>query len=282
MRCADAQELVHAYFDGELDLIRSLEMERHLRECAACCGSLEKHAALRVALRRGGVYETIPATLRARLSGAAEAPRESFNGHALKLAPAPRETLHSGGPSSRWWMGLAAAVVATAALTWQIVPSRSSSPKDLLADEIINDHVRSLQADHLTDIDTSDRHTVKPWFNGKLDFSPAVHDLGPEGFPLVGGRLDYLNGRPVAALVYRRQKHVINVFAWPGDAREPVGANVSISQRGYNLILWRGAEGLSWCAVSDVAPGDLDYFVSRLRTSSPTTLESAGEGRRTK
>jgi anti-sigma factor RsiW len=271
MRCADAQELVHAYFDGELDLIRSLEMERHLRECAACGGSLEKHAALRVALRRGGLYETMPATLRARLSTAAEAPPEPVNGHALKLAPAPPETVRAGGPSSRWWMGLAAAVVATAALTWQVVPQRAVAPRDLLADEIINDHVRSLQAHHLTDVETSDRHTVKPWFNGKLDFAPSVQDLSSEGFPLVGGRLDYLTGRPVAALVYRRQKHVINVFAWPGGPEESLPADGTVSQRGYNVILWRGADGLSWCAVSDVSLTDLEHFVSLQRESPPAT-----------
>jgi anti-sigma factor RsiW len=250
MRCSDAQELVHAYFDGELDLIRSLEVERHLRECVPCASELERHRALRASLRRQEVYHTIPATLLQRLAPPRPA---ATNGHALKIDVARPATAPPRRSNVRWWLsGLAAAVVASSSITWYA--SQSDFSRNLLADQIVNSHVHSLLADHLTDVESSDRHTVKPWFNGKLDFSPTVQDFASEGFPLVGGRLDYLTGRAVAAMVYRRNKHLINVFVWPGASQLD---RSSFSRRGYNVIVWHDSAGMNWCAVSDVAMEDL-------------------------
>jgi anti-sigma factor RsiW len=265
MRCSDAQQLVHAYFDGELDLIRSLEVERHLRECAPCSGALQRHRALRERLRAQDVYEKAPAALLEKLT--AQPPfgsepqgrRQPTNGHAVKLAEPERTERR---PVSRWWMsGIAAAiVVAASTVTW--FASHSILSRDALVDQLVSSHVHSLLADHLTDVESSDRHTVKPWFSGKLDFAPNVRDLSSEGFPLVGGRLDYLNGRPVAAMVYHRNKHVINLFVWPAGSQS---GERSISTRGYNLIVWRDAGGMTCCAVSDVSMEELEQFAALLR-----------------
>jgi len=155
-----------------------------------------------------------------------------------------------------------------AILGWALasVP-RAPTDADRLREEIVSAHVRSLMADHLTDVPSSDQHTVKPWFSGKLDFSPEVRDLAPEGFPLVGGRLDYVAGRAVAALVYQRRGHPINVFVWPeasaeADAR-PVPAEEA-ALRGYIVIRWRRGE-TSYAAVSDLNRAELRALVDALQ-----------------
>jgi anti-sigma factor RsiW len=145
-----------------------------------------------------------------------------------------------------------------------IVPLiRRPMTTDLLVDEIVSGHVRSLMADHLTDVASSDKHTVKPWFDGKLDFSPAVVDLADHGFPLVGGRLDYLSNRSAAALVYARQKHFINLFVWPSSREEERDARMS-SRHGFNLIHWNTSETTYW-VVSDLNPAELEEFAGLIR-----------------
>lgn len=150
---------------------------------------------------------------------------------------------------------LAFAVVATSSFTLHLA---APSESERLREEIVSAHVRSLMASHLADVASSDQHTVKPWFDGKLDFSPPVVDLTAEGFPLVGGRLDYLNNRPVAALAYRHRQHSINLFVWPANGKQG-GPTETASKQGYHLLRWTHA-GMVYSAVSDLNPAELTRF----------------------
>ncbi|HEV2446598.1 MAG TPA: zf-HC2 domain-containing protein [Candidatus Sulfopaludibacter sp.] len=225
MNCAEAQELVGAYFDDELDPVNSLAVEKHVAGCAACAGELEVLGALRSAMRAQAPYYAAPAELRARVRGG----RRSFG---AGWAP---------------WLAAAAAVLVAAAV-W-LAPARGPA----IEEEVVAAHVRSLQGNHLLDVPSSDRHTVKPWFAGKLDFAPEVEDLADRGFALVGGRLDYLDGRAVAALIYRRRLHTVNVFVWPGKGERAMGLE---TRRGFNVARWTHG-GLEWWAVSDLSGAEL-------------------------
>ena len=167
---------------------------------------------------------------------------------------------------------MAAPMAAAALVLLTLVPfMRGPSTEEILTREVVSSHVRSLMANHLADIPSSDQHTVKPWFSGKLDFSPPVQDLANQGFPLVGGRLDYLNNQPVAALVYQRDKHLINLFIWPSDKGAPAEV-ARVTRQGYNLIHWSGS-GMNFWAVSDLEERQLQEFVQLLQNDSPTTLQ---------
>jgi anti-sigma factor RsiW len=189
--CEGMQTLIQGYVDGELDLLGNLRAEEHLKDCTVCARDRQNHQALRLAFADGSLYFSAPATLRGRIRSAV---RASGNGE-----PRP-------GPFSWRWTAAAVSFAVLAIAIWGLVLLRSSPARDdLLGQEIVAGHVRSMMAGHLTDVASSDQHTVKPWFDGRLDFAPPVKDLAPLGFPLVGGRLDYVGSRPVAALVSARQ-----------------------------------------------------------------------------
>ena len=252
MNCTEPRPLVHAHLDHELDLEKSLEMESHLRECSTCSLAYEQGRRLRAALNDGELRFSAPAHLRERVD-----------------ALARRQARPRSSPA--WWRGAAfAASAALAALAVFAIVPRGASTGDSIVDEIVSSHVRSLMADHLTDVPSSDRHTVKPWFDGKLDFAPAVADLADHGFPLVGGRLDYARNRPTAALVYARQKHFINLFVWPA-AQQKDGNPGQWSRHGFNVVHWNGHE-MSYWAVSDLNTAELEEFAGliRERTTTPT------------
>jgi anti-sigma factor RsiW len=252
--CEMTQRFVPGYLDGELDLVRTIEMESHLKNCAACARELENQQALRDAVRRGSLAYAAPIALRDRIQSSLPASTATQPSEHAPAWYAPRIL--------RW--AAAFAVLAVCSITgWQFMPGlRGPSNDRRIAAEIFASHVRSLEANHLMDVASTDQHTVKPWFDGKLDFSPPVEDLAPDGYPLIGGRLDYLEGREVAALIYQRRKHFINVFVWP-DASGSSSARVVESSRGYNLMRWSRA-GFQFWAASDVSAPDLAEFVRLL------------------
>ncbi|MGH9818957.1 MAG: anti-sigma factor family protein, partial [Pyrinomonadaceae bacterium] len=186
-----------------------------------------------------------------------------------RLRASVREA-ESTPPKIPWWkwqwiptLATAAVLAVALAATWAIVSKNSASDDDLLAKEIVSAHVRSMMEEHLMDVPSTDQHTVKPWFDGRLDFSPPVTDLSPQGFALIGGRLDYASGRAVAALVYQRRQHYINLFIYPAPNTANVGSKVQVLQ-GYNLIHW-SRSGMVFWAVSDLNLSELQEFSQDLQ-----------------
>jgi anti-sigma factor RsiW len=254
---SDWEVLLHGYVDGELDAANALRCERHLAECPDCKAEVEEIRRLKHSLSDESVRWPAPDHLRTRVIAAIA--RESG------LAGRRAGPLGSGWQAILDRLGRYALAPAFAALLACVVLIVARpAPGPLLQDELVAGHVRSLLADHLTDVTTSDQHTVKPWFNGRIDFSPPVSDLAARGFPLVGGRIDYVSGRVVAVLVYRRNGHVINVFVWPSQ-----DAIRSASERdGYNLIGF-GEAGLRFWIVSDLNPVELEEFRQDLAQTLP-------------
>ena len=261
MNCETARALIHGYADGELDLERSLEIERHLAECAACTAALREIRVMRSGLRSGGVAFDAPAELRAKIRDAIGSARRA-EGVASRTS-STRLAVLSRSPS-RWAGGaLAAAAILMIIVLAGGLRRSASSTDDLIGSEIVASHVRSLMADHLADVISTNQHTVKPWFDGKVDFAPTVEDFAAQGFPLAGGRLDYADGRAVAALVYHRNKHIINLFTWPiADAHET--APQPEQRQGYNLVHWHKG-GMAYWAVSDLNGGELSKFAGLVR-----------------
>jgi anti-sigma factor RsiW len=251
--CTEPRALVDAYLDRELDVAKSLEIEEHVSECPVCSRAYEDGRRLRTALQADALYFRPPADLQRSIESLVR-----------------RETEQRARP--RWFTArtikYAAPLALAAAVALSIVPLlERASTGDLVVDEVVSGHVRSLLADHLTDVASSNKHTVKPWFDGKLDFAPVVVDLADQGFPLVGGRLDYLGNRSVAALVYGRQKHFINVFVWPSAGADDRGP--TFSRHGFNVMHWKAGEMTYW-AVSDLNAAELEEFAGlvRVRTTS--------------
>jgi len=258
MDCNEIRGLIEADTDGELDLVRHLELAAHLRACPECARHAEAVRARRDALRQSLPRFTAPPQLAGRIRASLQA----------EGAPAPATSALPRRPllfSPIWNVAGLAASLAFAVLvgfSWGNARARAN----LLVDEAVADHVRSLQAAHLTDVVSTDQHTVKPWFAGKLDFAPPVADLAAAGFPLGGGRLEHLAGRPAAALVFHRRQHAINLFVWPADS----GA-VSARQSGcdgYNTVSWSQG-GMNFLAVSEIPAGELSQFAAAFRATGP-------------
>jgi anti-sigma factor RsiW len=264
--CESDKLLLHAYLDGELDLVRSLQMEEHLKSCADCSLDVRQHRTLRAALQTPGLYQRAPQSLREKVLAAGRESGGASGSEALHRAAVLRSARRR--PVLEW-LAVAASIAVVVFVGLRLVPGlRNGRPSDLFAEEIVASHIRSLQAGHLYDVESTDQHTVKPWFDGKLDFSPPVRDMAAQGFPLLGGRLDYIGSRAVAALVYQRRKHIINVFVWPessGDAANAEGFERQEIRNGYNLIEWRNGE-MHFAAVSDVNADDLKQFIQLLRS----------------
>jgi mycothiol system anti-sigma-R factor len=249
--CDLARSVLHGYLDGELDAARAAEFETHLERCPQCVTELEAQESLRSSLQKARLYERAPARLRQKVLA---------DIHVTARAPRP-STLPSWQRSWQpaWrWLAVAACFLLMMYAGWRWLPGFGGRNQNAtLAAQLVDDHIRSLQPGHLSDVVSTDQHTVKPWFDGKLDFAPPVRDFAEQGFPLQGGRLDVLNGRSIAALVYGRRKHEINVFVWPRAATSK--ELESGSQQGYNWVRWNNGSFEMW-AISDVSPGDLDQL----------------------
>jgi anti-sigma factor RsiW len=274
MNCEEAEKLMDGYLDGELDPLTNQRIEQHLRECRNCDQAYKTHGSLIRAIGNGTPYYKAPANLTERIQSSLreEIAKEPMR-NVVEDLPSQfpwgqrgTRTVSSGTPWS--WLALAAAIIFGAILTFNLIP-RLQRPSDdqFLATQLIASHARSLMANHLTDVVSSDQHTVKPWLDAKLDFAPPVVDLSAEEFPLIGGRLDYLDNRPVAALVYQRRKHFINLFVWP-TAADTNQAPKTITRQGYQLLHWADSDFNYW-AVSDVNVNDLQTFKQQFEAKAP-------------
>jgi len=269
MNCEEATKLMDGYLDGELDPITSQTIEQHLRECHNCDQAYKTHGSLIRAIGNATPYFKAPAALRERIQSslrqeiAKEPVRNVVEDFPPLFPTGQRRTVPSVIPWN--WLALAAAIIFAAIITFNLMPRLQRPGSDqFLATQLIASHARSLMANHLTDVASSDQHTVKPWLDTKLDFAPPVVDLSSEGFPLIGGRLDYLDNRPVAALVYERRKHFINLFVWPA-ASDASKAPKTITRQGYQLLHWADSDFNYW-AVSDVNVNDLQTFKQQFAT----------------
>jgi anti-sigma factor RsiW len=248
----DDELRLHAYLDGELEATRAVEFERRLAEDGELRAALAELRAIGERIRSQALYHQAPAHLEARIRS-----------RVRRAAPHPRRRL------TMWWGSLVAVAALTASVAW-LAPALTAlltprpSAWEARVQEALDDHLRAQLQGRWVEGASSDRHSVKPWLSARLGFSPAVPDLSEQGFELVGGRLDVLDTRPVATLVYRRREHMISVFVWPG---EPVPTIETTERRGYHLIRW-AAGGMSYWAVSDLNENELRDF-TRLISSSP-------------
>jgi anti-sigma factor RsiW len=256
VNCPDARSLLSPHLDSELDLLRSVELEQHLQTCSDCRRRSQQTKAARAAVREHVTYFAAPDALREKITS---------------TLPAAKRT--TATPA---WFNLSAAFALIVIVIWSVYSNLPiARSNDRVAEEIVSGHVRALMANHLTDIASSDRHTVKPWFNSKIDFSPPVIDLAAQGFPLMGGRLDYVANHAAAALVYRHDRHLINLFIWPAPANETSDAKV-LQRSGYNIVHW-ASSGMEYWAVSDLNSRDLKKFSAILMKpeeseASPSTI----------
>jgi anti-sigma factor RsiW len=270
MTCDEALDRLAADLDGELDALASRDLARHVAGCADCARARAAAEALGARVREALPYHAAPDALRERLAARFAAPvatAPAAHAAPLALPVRPRRVTFAGRA-----LAVAATLLLLATGGWVVAErvglAGFGGEERRLAEEVISAHVRALEVDHLADVASTDQHTVKPWFAGKLDFAPQVTDYAEAGFPLVGGRLDYVGGRPVAALVYARRKHVINVFEWPATSAHPDRDLSARSERGFHVA--SGAHGgfEYWC-VSDLNAEELAGFARRLLAQPP-------------
>ena len=220
MDCKEVRELLSAQVDAELGVSESMALEGHLQSCSGCQTELAELAGVRQRVKGEADYFIAPAYLESRINAALPLPGATYRARV------------------RWtwnWLQLAPSLAGVLALAWGLnLTINQPSADDLVAGEVIASHVRSLMSNRVTDVASSDQHTVKPWFNGRLDYAPPVRDFKADGYPLLGGRLDYLEHRTVAALAYGRDKHTIDLYVWP-DSAAATGAR---SAEGYNVVTW--------------------------------------------
>lgn len=238
-----------AYVDGELAPQDARQFEAHLKDCRDCARLHDERVALGAAIRAELPPLRAPDGLRTKVRAA--------------IRSAAPTSDHRRTPPIVWrWFALAASLALVAGSSWRLASNRAAG--EALSAQVLTSHVRSLMPGHLTDVVSSDQHTVKPWFNGKLDFSPSVFDFAGRGYPLIGGRLDYLDGRPVAALVYGRRQHLINVFLWPVAQQATTTERAASTRQGYHLLHWATRDYVYWVA-SDLGTTELGEFAGLLR-----------------
>ena len=252
MTCEVSRALLHGYLDGELDPVRAEEFEQHLQSCSPCIAELEEQESLRASLQRATLYERSPAALTMKIE--------------RQIAKKEKDAEWSWLPIWRW-IAVSVAIILSVAITYVGVQLYSANrvgvEQAAALNAVMDAHLRSLQPGHLTDVASTDQHTVKPWFNGKIDFVPPVRDFAESGFPLVGGRLDVVQGRSVAVLVYGRRKHLINVFVWP-ESKSDLEIPAVGTRNGYQWV-YSQARGMEFCAVSDVSAADLHSLSELLK-----------------
>ena len=251
MNCHESHDYIDAYIDNELDIASTILVKQHLRDCFGCQQLLESQKVVGDLLHNPRVRFEVPDSLLGRIQSALRASRSEMKQQSRNRFVIP-------------WFSIPLAMAATIAVMIGLALLNQGgvfdrSQDNSLAVDVISSHLRSLLATHLFDVPSTDQHTVKPWFDGKLKFSPPVHDFAELGFRLTGGRLDYLNGREVAALVYQRRLHIINLFIWPSESGRNT-AGQSFAKDGYNVSHWY-REGFEFWAVSDVNAEDLRTFV---------------------
>ncbi|HEY1930869.1 MAG TPA: anti-sigma factor [Acetobacteraceae bacterium] len=256
MACDRYRLLLPALSDRQLGPLRRFLVSRHATHCTACAAELEELDAMRTALRTRLTYHRAPPGLAARIGSTL--PREE----ASAAVAGPRRIMPAWGFAGS---GLAGAL-AGVALTLVLLGGRPAG-RDTALQGVIDSQIRARMADHLTDVLTSDQHTVKPWLSERLPVSPPVPELKDVGFPLVGGREDYVDGHPTAVVVYRHAKHVVNLYAWAAPAMADAGFRTSASQ-GFNVVSWR-AGGIAYYAVSDCEADALMQFARDIAQAAP-------------
>ena len=252
MTCAEAEILLHALLDDELGAAHARDVEAHVGRCPRCATELRAYREMRRAMPAAQLRFAAPMSLRHRIE--------------RRLPPAPPRVSSRRSVLKGFAMGTALSTAIAASLVIGIIGT--DQDQHVLGD-VVSAHVRSLQGDHLTDVQTSDQHTVKPWFNGKVDVAPPVVDLTAQGFTLIGGRLDYIDGRAVASIVYRRRAHVINLFVIQEAASADHGAKLETMQ-GFNIQRW-SAQGLEFFAISDINAEELREFVEKFEADFHST-----------